>query len=346
MSASAPSPEQRPESTPPTGTPDRSWSPKLPRQVEEGARTSGSQRAPTAAERRRAGSGAAPRSSGGPRSAAVVAGGAGRTAARPGAGERATAEAASATASPAAAGPARAQARRRTAAQPKPAAVALSRPFGRALFRVLFRLEVRGTDHVPPQGAVLLASNHTGFLDGPLLFALSPRPASFLAKSELFVGPVSRLLGWLGQIPVRRGRPDRGALRAGLGVLASGGALGVFPEGTRGDGELEQVSDGLAYLALRSGAPVVPVAVLGTAEAMPKGSRVPRWRAPVTVAFGEPVRVAVEGDPRARRTVRAAAEQLRLALLAHLRAEAGLRAPGTPSGGASGDQPGRHERNA
>ena len=85
-------------------------------------------------------------------------------------------------------------------------------------------------------------------------------------------------------------------------------------------GELERVADGLAYLALRSGAPVVPVAVLGTAAAWPRGPRIPRSRTRVRVVFGEPVRVDVDGDPRARRTVAAAAEQLRVALVAHLRA--------------------------
>jgi 1-acyl-sn-glycerol-3-phosphate acyltransferase len=200
--------------------------------------------------------------------------------------------------------------------------VALSRPLGQVLFHASFRLRVLGTEHVPVHGPVLLASNHTGFLDGPLVFVVSPRSATFLAKSELFVGPLARVLGWLGQVPVHRGRPDRAALRTGLEVLAGGGALGVFPEGTRGAGTLEEVADGLAYLALHSGAPVVPVAVLGTAAALPKGSRRPRWRAPVTVVFGAPVRVAVDGDPRARRTVRTAAEQLRLVLVAHLRAAA------------------------
>lgn len=200
----------------------------------------------------------------------------------------------------------------------KPWLVAATRPFGQVMFRTLFSLQVRGAEHVPPTGAVLLAGNHTGFLDGPLVYALSPRPATFLAKSELFVGPTARALGWLGQIPVHRGRPDRTALRSGLAVLEAGGALGVFPEGTRGEGTLEDVSDGLAWLALRSGAPVVPLAVLGTAEALPKGTRRPRWRAPVSVVFGPPVTVEVDGDPRARRTVRAAAEQLRLVLVAHL----------------------------
>jgi 1-acyl-sn-glycerol-3-phosphate acyltransferase len=202
-----------------------------------------------------------------------------------------------------------------------------SRPFGALLFHTIFRLQVLGAEHVPRTGAVLLAGNHTGFLDGPLVYALSPRPATFLAKSELFVGPLARALGWLGQIPVHRGRPDRTALRAGLAVLRGGGALGVFPEGTRGAGMLDEISDGWAYLALRSGAPVVPIAVIGTAEAMPRGRHLPRWRAPVTVVFGVPVQLDIEGDPRARRTVRVAAEQLRLALVAHLRVATEATAP-------------------
>jgi cytidylate kinase len=210
--------------------------------------------------------------------------------------------------------------RRRATGRRRGWLIAASRPFGRALFRTLFRMTVTGTEHVPAHGAVLLAGNHTGFLDGPLVYAFAPRSASFLAKSELFVGPLARALGWLGQIPVHRGRPDRTALATGLAVLARDEAMGVFPEGTRGAGTLEEVSDGLAYLALRSGAPVVPLAVLGTAEAMPKGKKLPTFRAPVHLAFGPAFTVDVDGDPRARRTVRAAAEQLRLAMLEHMAA--------------------------
>ena len=94
----------------------------------------------------------------------------------------------------------------------------------------------------------------------------------------------------------------------------------MFPEGTRGTGQLDKVNDGLAYLALRSGAPVVPVAVLGTRDAWPRGPLVPRTRTRVRVVFGEPVTVEAAGDPRSRRTVAAAAEQVRVALVAHLRA--------------------------
>jgi 1-acyl-sn-glycerol-3-phosphate acyltransferase len=166
---------------------------------------------------------------------------------------------------------------------------------------------------------VLLAGNHSGILDGPLVFFLAPRPPVLLAKSEIFVRGFERPLGWLGMVPVHRGAADRSALQAALAELTGGGVVGVFPEGSRGTGALETVNDGLAYLALRSGAPVIPIAVTGTAAALPKGKAVPRFRAPVRVAFGAPVVIDVAGDPRARRTVRAAAEQLRTALVDHLR---------------------------
>lgn len=210
--------------------------------------------------------------------------------------------------------------RRRASGVHRPYVVAICRWLGSRVARVLFRLDVVGAERVPRRGAVLLAGNHTGFVDGPLVFLVSPRPTALLAKSEIFAGVGAVVFGWLGLVPVHRGRADRDALRAGLAVLGQGRALGVFPEGTRGTGALEQVSHGLAYLALRSGAPVVPIAVLGTADAWPRGPVVPRTRTRVRVVFGEPVTVDVAGDPRARRTVAAAAEQLRVALVAHLRA--------------------------
>ena len=217
--------------------------------------------------------------------------------------------------------------RARTVGTRRPWLVAACRGAGSRLARGVLTLRVEGAEHVPPHGAVLLAGNHSGLLDGPLVFLLSPRPAVFLTKAELFVGPLARALGWLGQVPVHRGRPDRSALKRGLAELARGGAVGVFPEGSRGSGQLEQTADGLAYLALRSGAPVVPIAVLGTPEALPRGARWPCRDAPVRVVFGRPVVLAVDGDPRSRRTVGVAAEQLRLALVAHLHAASLERTP-------------------
>ena len=209
--------------------------------------------------------------------------------------------------------------RRRATGTPKPPVIAGVRAVGSALARSVLSLRVEGRQHVPPTGPVLLAGNHSGILDGPLVFFLSPRPATLLTKSEVFVGPWARAFGWLALIPVHRGAADRAALKQGLDHLATGGALGVFPEGTRGSGQFDSITDGLAYLALRSGAAVVPIAVHGTGAALPKGRAVPRFRAPVRVVFGAPIELTVAGDPRARSTVRAAAEQLRAGLVDHLR---------------------------
>jgi len=188
------------------------------------------------------------------------------------------------------------------------------------LLRAIFRLRVRGLEHLPASGPALLAGNHTGFLDGPIVFMMLPRPAMFLVKSELYSGPWAKVLSFARQIPIRRGAPDRTALTRALGVLEAGGVLGVFPEGTRGEGKLETIQHGIGYLALRADCPVVPVLCTGTAAALPKGRLLPKWRAPVDVVFGPAFRIEVDGNPRARSTVAAAAEQVREHLLAHIEA--------------------------
>lgn len=213
--------------------------------------------------------------------------------------------------------------RRRAVGNTRPRVIRNVRVIGTGLARLIFVLRIEGAEHVPATGAVLLAGNHSAILDGPLVYCVTPRPASMLTKSEAFVGIWARCCGWTGLIPVHRGAPDRAAMKAGLAHLAAGGALGVFPEGTRGTGSFDQIADGLAYLALRSGAPVVPIAVHGTSAALPKGRTVPRFRTPVRVVFGRPVHLETTGDPRARSTVRAAAEQLRLALVDHLQQTTG-----------------------
>jgi 1-acyl-sn-glycerol-3-phosphate acyltransferase len=195
------------------------------------------------------------------------------------------------------------------------------RVIGRALIRLILKVRVGHPGRVPSSGPVLLAGNHRGFLDGPLVAAFVPREASFLAKSELFKGWLVRPLGWLGQIPVDRGRADREALKRAVAVLERGQVLGMFPEGTRGAGELESVQHGIAYVALRCpGVPIVPVACLGTERAMPKGARLPRWRSRIDIVFGEPFHVAVPDSPRARSAVAAAAEEIRVALARHVAA--------------------------
>jgi 1-acyl-sn-glycerol-3-phosphate acyltransferase len=186
------------------------------------------------------------------------------------------------------------------------------------LVRAIFRVRVLGLEHLPRTGPVLLAGNHTGFLDGPIVFVFLPRPSVFLVKSELYAGPWAKVLAFARQIPIRRGAPDRAALSRAMGVLEGGGVLGIFPEGTRGEGKLETIQHGIGYLALRAGCPIVPVVCTGTADALPKGRLLPRWRAPIDVVFGPAFQLEVDGNPRARSTVAAAAEQVRVHLLAEL----------------------------
>ncbi len=99
-----------------------------------------------------------------------------------------------------------------------------------------------------------------------MLMGTAPRPVHFLIKQEAFVGPLGRFLEGIGQIKVDRSAADRTAITGALDVLAAGGALGIFPEGTRGEGDFASLRAGLAYFAVRSGAPIVPVAVLGSSE--------------------------------------------------------------------------------
>jgi 1-acyl-sn-glycerol-3-phosphate acyltransferase len=111
---------------------------------------------------------------------------------------------------------------------------------------------------------VILASNHRSNMDPVVLASAVRRPVAFMAKAELFVGPLGWIMRWIGQFPVRRGGIDREALRRTDAVLARGSVLGLFPEGTRGDGRFASVHPGLAYIVVRQQCPVVPVAIFGT----------------------------------------------------------------------------------
>ena len=113
---------------------------------------------------------------------------------------------------------------------------------------------------------MILASNHVGVADGPLLAIFSPRPVHALTKQEMFEGRMGRFLRDAGQIPLDRFNSDPAAVKACLRVLRDGGAVGIFPEGSRGAGEFDRFHRGAAYLALVSGAPIVPVIQFGTRE--------------------------------------------------------------------------------
>jgi 1-acyl-sn-glycerol-3-phosphate acyltransferase len=163
--------------------------------------------------------------------------------------------------------------------------------------RLAFRPVIEGREHVPREGPVILAANHLSFLDSFLVPLVAPRQVVFLAKAEYFTGSgiKGRLTGTtlrgLGAVAVPRGehRAAQAALETALDVLRAGRAFGIHPEGSRSrDGRLYRGRTGVAWLALASGAPVVPVALLGTERIQPVGARLPR-PGRVTVRFGAPM---------------------------------------------------------
>jgi 1-acyl-sn-glycerol-3-phosphate acyltransferase len=184
---------------------------------------------------------------------------------------------------------------------------------------VVLKTRAYGLEHVPSEGPLIFAGNHASWLDGPLVVLECPRIVRCLTKVELFGGKLGDFLLRVGQIPIDRGRPDRTALHASLTELQSGGAIGMFPEGTRGSGELEAVHDGVAWLAVRSGAKVLPVACIGTAAALPKGAKFPK-RVPVSVVFGKPFEITMPENPRSRTALKAVSEDIRVRLVEHLAA--------------------------
>ncbi|MFF3500704.1 lysophospholipid acyltransferase family protein [Streptomyces sp. NPDC003247] len=165
------------------------------------------------------------------------------------------------------------------------------------LLRLLFRPRIEGLEHVPESGAAIIAGNHLSFSDHFLMPAVLKRRITFLAKAEYFTGHgikgrlTAAFFRSVGQIPVDRSGKEAGqaAIREGLGVLSKDELLGIYPEGTRShDGRLYKGKVGVAVMALKAGAPVVPCAMIGTFEAQPPGQKIPSFR-PVVIRFGEPL---------------------------------------------------------
>nr|WP_202488442.1 lysophospholipid acyltransferase family protein [Streptomyces sp. SID5473] len=165
------------------------------------------------------------------------------------------------------------------------------------LLRLLFRPRIEGLEHIPEEGAAIVAGNHLSFSDHFLMPAILKRRITFLAKAEYFTGPglkgrlTAAFFRSAGQIPVDRSGQDAGraAIREGLGVLSKGELLGIYPEGTRShDGRLYKGKVGVAVMALRAGVPVIPCAMVGTFEIQPPGQTLPKIKR-VTVRFGTPL---------------------------------------------------------
>ena len=169
------------------------------------------------------------------------------------------------------------------------------------IVRVLLRPRVHGLEHLPATGAFMYVSNHESWWDIPALGQVQPRTIRYMAKSELLRVPVfGRVVRWGGAFPVRRGEPDRDALRIVHETIEAGGAVGIFIQGHR-QAELEGAKAGAGRCAVVEDAPVIPVALRGTGT----------WRLGrrVDITFGTP-RTYERGDRRAAQAYRETADEL------------------------------------
>ncbi|GAA3759623.1 lysophospholipid acyltransferase family protein [Microbacterium kribbense] len=195
----------------------------------------------------------------------------------------------------------------------------LVRFFLTPLARTLYRPRITGRENVPRTGPVIFASNHLSFIDSIAIPIASPRAVRYLAKATYFEG--KGLRAWfsrtffsaLGASPVRRGAGQAAldALDQQKELLQSGNAIALYPEGTRSlDGRLYKGRTGVAFLALQTGAPVVPVGLIGTNEIMPVGARLPHLRPRATIRFGTPIDVTVHGPATSGRARRLATDEI------------------------------------
>lgn len=150
------------------------------------------------------------------------------------------------------------------------------------MLRVFWRMRVRGTEHVPPRGGIIVAANHVSYFDPPALGCALPRQLTYMAKSELFKIPgLGKLIWELGAYPVERGKGDIGAIKRSVALLREGRAVAMFPEGTRNIEGKQTAQAGVALLASLAGVPIVPAYIDGT-DAVARLGR-------ITVTFGTPI---------------------------------------------------------
>ncbi len=187
-----------------------------------------------------------------------------------------------------------------------------------ALCRVLFRVRVTGKANVPKVGAYILAPTHRSLMDIPFATYSTKRRIRFMAKQELFKKPLlAKLLTGLGGFPVDRGSADRAALRTAQACIEGGEPTALFPEGTRLTGPtLGEFFDGAAYLAIKTGVPIVPVAIGGSEQILASGNVLPKLRR-VAVVIGEPIFPPTrDGGAVKRSSITAMTEQLQNSLQA------------------------------
>lgn len=199
----------------------------------------------------------------------------------------------------------------------------VSRALAGPFLRLLARPEVTGASHIPASGGAILASNHLSIVDSIFLPLMLERPLTFAAKSEYFTGTrlservAGAYLRATKQLSVDRAGAGAAhdMLEAALGLLRDGALFGIYPEGTRSpDGRLYRGRTGVGWLALNSGAPVLPVAMIGTERVLPPGHKIPR-PSRIEVRIGKPLAFeAYQGQPAGARQRRAITDEVMRAI--------------------------------
>jgi 1-acyl-sn-glycerol-3-phosphate acyltransferase len=204
------------------------------------------------------------------------------------------------------------------------------------LLTVIARMHVRGRQHIPPRGPYIVAANHLAWTDIPLIPIYLPQKVVYMAKEEVFTGRLRWLARFLGAFPVRRGEGDRQALRAAENILKAGRVLVIFPEGTRSRVRtLGRAHAGLGMIALRTGVPVLPVAIWGSEDLFKK------FRPAIHIVYGEPLVFKPQGDKITREEIERTTEEVMRRIASMLPpsyrgvyAAAGEEVPASPSGAA------------
>jgi 1-acyl-sn-glycerol-3-phosphate acyltransferase len=213
----------------------------------------------------------------------------------------------------------------------------VGRPGASAVLRRWYDVRIHDDHHVPRQGPVLLAPNHVGYLDGPLLVITAPRIVHAMIKREMFSGPLKPILRAGGQVPLDRFNVDPLAVKRALRVLRDGKVLAIYPEGSRGAGDGRFVKRGWAYLATVTGARVVPVAVFGSRLPGTSVSDLPPRGHRVDVVYGEPITVSTTPWPRRSADILALTEDLQKRFMEHIE-QAQRRCGGILPGSAPDDE--------
>jgi len=177
----------------------------------------------------------------------------------------------------------------------------------RTALRVLFGLRIRGRENVPLRGTLILVSNHVAAIDPVAIGSVVPREIHFAAKRELFKGLVGKLITYLNAVPIRRSGSDKQAIRTLTGVLRNGGAILIFPEGTRRrEANLQEYKGGVGMLAMMGGADMLPLRVDGSKNL--KKTLLRRSRLQVTFGRLVPLAPLIEDDPPRKEAYRRIAE--------------------------------------